>query len=57
MTPERLVEMFDTVWEKGKAGDMRAWEFIRDMMGEKPVDKLELEGGEMPLNVNIRVVE
>lgn len=37
---------------KALAGDMKAWELIRDTIGEKPVDKKELTGADgKPLEV------
>ena len=57
MTPEKMERIFFALSEKAEHGDVHAAAFLRDTMGEKPTDRVELEGGEMPLNVNIRVVE
>ena len=57
MTPEKMERIFFALSEKAEHGDVQAAAFLRDTMGEKPTDRVELEGGEMPLNVNIRVVE
>ena len=40
--------------EKGLTGDVRAFEVIRDTIGEKPTDKEELE--KAPLSVKVRFV-
>ena len=42
--------------EKALKGDTKAYEVIRDTIGEKAPDKLE-QSGENKLDVNIRVVE
>ena len=57
LTPEAMEKICDAVIERGINGDLDAVKLMRDTMGEKPTDRVELEGGEMPLNVNIRVVE
>lgn len=51
MTPEKRVEAFERIYEMGLAGNMRAWEFIRDMIGEKPVDKIEQTVNEIAFRV------
>lgn len=40
--------------EKGLAGSVRAFEVIRDTIGEKPTDKVEVE--KAPLSVKVRFV-
>ena len=42
--------------QKGLNGDTKAYEVIRDTVGEKPTDKVE-QSGESKLDVNIRVIE
>ena len=42
--------------QKALNGDTKAYEVIRDTVGEKPTDKIE-QSGENKLDVNIRVVE
>ena len=56
MTPERMAEIFDALAKKASDGDVQAAAFLRDTMGEKPTDTMEINGGE-PFEVNIRVIE
>ena len=56
MTQDRMEKIFDAVCEKAEGGDMQAAAFLRDTMGEKPTDTMEISGGE-PFEVNIRVIE
>ena len=42
--------------DKALKGDTKAYEVIRDTVGEKPTDKIE-QSGDNKLDVNIRVVE
>lgn len=42
--------------QKALNGDTKAYEVIRDTVGEKPTDKIE-QSGESKLDVNIRVIE
>jgi hypothetical protein len=42
--------------DKALKGDTKAYEVIRDTVGEKPTDKIE-QSGEGKLDVNITVVE
>lgn len=42
--------------QKALNGDTKAYEVIRDTVGEKPTDKIE-QSGDSKLDVNIRVVE
>ena len=42
--------------QKALNGDTKAYEVIRDTVGEKPTDKVE-QSGESKLDVNIRVIE
>ena len=37
--------MIAALAEKGKGGDVRAFEILRDSAGEKPTEKVELDGG------------
>ena len=45
LTPEVQDLLADAMIEKALAGDTRAYELIRDTMGEKPKDSMELTGG------------
>ena len=56
MTPEKMAKIFDAIEEKAECGDVQAAAFLRDTMGEKPTDTMEINGGE-PFEVNIRVIE
>ena len=56
MTDDRMAKIFDALCEKAEAGDVQAAAFLRDTMGEKPTDTMEISGGE-PFEVNIRVIE
>ena len=56
MTPERMAKIFDALCEKAECGDVPAAAFLRDTMGEKPTETMEINGGE-PFSVNIRVIE
>jgi len=42
--------------DKADAGDAKAFEILRDTMGEKPSDSVEISGTS-PFSVNIRVVD
>ena len=42
--------------EKAMSGDTKAYEVIRDTVGEKPTDKQEIIG-EQKLDINIKVIE
>lgn len=57
VTYDRAVGFVKAMAERADAGDPKAFELLRDTMGEKPKDTLEVEGGEMPFSVNIRVIE
>lgn len=41
ITPERAKEIITALAEKASCGDVAASTFIRDLLGEKPVEKLE----------------
>ena len=56
MTQERMAKIFNALCEKAENGDVQAAAFLRDTMGEKPTDTMEISGGE-PFEVNIRVIE
>ena len=45
LTPEVMQAITAAILEKAMAGDVRAYEVIRDTVGEKPKDNLELSGG------------
>lgn len=38
---------------KALDGDVRAFESIRDTIGEKPADKLEVENAELQVNIHV----
>lgn len=40
-TPEVLEQLTEVVIKKAKYGNLKAYELIRDQLGEKPVDKIE----------------
>ena len=56
MTQDRMEKIFNALCEKAENGDVQAAAFLRDTMGEKPTDTMEISGGE-PFEVNIRVIE
>lgn len=41
MTPEMREKLFNTMYRKAQAGNIKAFEVMRDTMGEKPIDKVE----------------
>lgn len=43
LTDKTMLELASAAIEKGKAGDMGAQAFIRDTMGQKPVEKKEAQ--------------
>lgn len=49
MTPEMRKKLFDTMYRKAQAGNIKAFEVMRDTMGEKPVEKVE------QMNANIEI--
>ena len=57
MTDDDRISMFDGLMRKARDGDVRAAEFLRDTMGEKPTDFLAVNQEPEPFSVNIRVVE
>ena len=42
-TPERLAKMNERIMAMAEHGNLRAYELIRDGLGERPSDKLELK--------------
>lgn len=42
-TPERLAKMNERIMAMAEKGNLRAYELIRDGLGEKPSDKIELK--------------
>ena len=56
ISDDDIRDMFKALKTKGKDGDPRAFELIRDTLGEKPTDTMEISGGE-PFSVEIRVIE
>jgi hypothetical protein len=57
MTDGDRLRIFDAMLEKAAAGDVRAAEFIRDTMGEKPTEMMKINSDAEPFEVNIRVIE
>ncbi len=51
MTDGDRLRIFDAMLEKAAAGDVRAAEFIRDTMGEKPTDRIEQTVNEIAFRV------
>lgn len=41
MTPEKRQELFEVIWNMARRGNLKAFEIIRDQLGEKPVEKIE----------------
>lgn len=41
-TPEIKAELTAMLIKRAKAGNLKAYELLRDQMGEKPVDKIQL---------------
>lgn len=41
VTPEIAKQITDTIIRKARAGNLKAYELIRDGLGEKPTDKVE----------------
>lgn len=48
LTPERVAKMNERILVMAEHGNIAAWEKIRDTIGEKPSDKVEITG-----NINI----
>ena len=44
LTPDVMAKITAAILEKAMAGDVRAYEVIRDTMGEKPKETLEMSG-------------
>lgn len=51
MTDGDRLRIFDAMLEKAAAGDVRAAEFIRDTMGEKPTDRIEQTVNEIAFRI------
>lgn len=56
VTPEVAMNIIKAHIDKSLAGDAKSTEIIRDLLGEKPTDTMEINGGE-PFSVEIRVIE
>lgn len=54
---ERKAGWLAAMAEKADGGDAKAFEILRDTMGEKPSDSMEISGNVTPFSVNIRVVD
>ncbi len=44
LTPERVAKMNERIIMMAEHGNIPAWEKIRDTIGEKPTDKVEVSG-------------
>jgi len=44
LTPERIAKMNERIISMAERGNINAWKEIRDSIGEKPSDKLEVSG-------------
>lgn len=42
ITEEQRKKLFETMYRKAQAGNIKAFEVLRDTMGEKPVEKVML---------------
>lgn len=40
MTNEQREDLFNTIYRKARAGNVKAFEVLRDTMGEKPIEKV-----------------
>ena len=47
-------EYCDIIYKGALKGDMKAWELIRDTLGQKPVEKTDIRA-DTDFNVNIKV--
>lgn len=56
ITPKKAKEIIEALATKAANGDVQASTFLRDLLGEKPTDTMEINGGE-PFSVEIRVIE
>ena len=57
VTPEVMEQIIATAIQQSIDGNANARDFLRDTMGEKPSDSVEINGGATAFNVNIRVVD
>lgn len=48
-TPEIMAQLTEVLVKKAKAGNLKAYELLRDQLGEKPVERIE------QANVEIKV--
>lgn len=44
-------EYINSIFDKALSGDTKAWELIRDTLGEKPTEKIE-HSGTIPVVIN-----
>lgn len=42
ITSEQREELFNVMYRKAKAGNIKAFEVLRDTLGEKPVEKVQV---------------
>lgn len=55
VTPEEWDKMVLAMMEKAQRGDAKAFELLRDSVGEKPTEKMELAGAQdLQVNISIR---
>lgn len=57
VTEEVAAQIIQAFVEKAQVGDNAAGVFLRDILGEKPKDQVEIDGADMQLSVNIKVIE
>ena len=57
VTPEVMERIIATAIQQSIDGNANARDFLRDTMGEKPSDSMEISGNVTPFSVNIRVVD
>lgn len=41
LTDEKIKKLIDSMYEKARKGDTKAFELIRDTMGQKPVEQIQ----------------
>lgn len=51
ITPEKAREIIDALATKAASGDVQASTFLRDLLGEKPVEKVEQTVNEITFRV------
>ena len=56
VTPEEWEKMVHAMMGKAQHGDAKAFELLRDSVGEKPTERMQLDGVQ-DLQVNIKIRE